>query len=257
MTLPIWAAPRLSALPGIAHGFFGRGGGVSDGIYASLNCGLGSRDNPAAVAENRARVAAHFGVAPTHLLTAYQVHSARAARVSGPWDEGPRPEVDALVTTAPGVALAALAADCAPILMADGAARVVGAVHAGWKGALAGVIEAAVAEMIRAGAAADRIVAAIGPCIGQASYEVGPDFLTTFTAAGAAHGAFFAPGPADRLRFDLKGFCAARLEAAGVTAVDILVEDTCAAATDFFSNRRAHKAGEPDFGRNISAITLI
>jgi polyphenol oxidase len=257
MSLPVFTSSRLVALPGVAHGFFGRRGGVSEGIYASLNCGLGSKDDPAAVAENRARIAVALDVAPDHLLTAYQVHSAKAARVSGPWGEAARPEVDGLVTTTPGLAVAALAADCAPILLADAQARVIGAVHAGWKGALTGVVEAAIAEMIAVGAKAERIIAAIGPCIGQSSYEVGPEFQATFLAADSAFAAFFAPGAGDRLRFDLKGFCAGRLAAAGVTAVDILAHDTCAQAEDFFSNRRAHKQGEPDFGRNLSAIVLV
>jgi YfiH family protein len=257
MSLPVFTAPRLSALPGVAHGFFGRRGGVSGGLYASLNCGLGSKDDPAAVAQNRARIAAALAVAPDHLLTAYQVHSARAARVSGPWGASPRPEVDGLATTTPNVAVAALAADCAPILLADAEARVVCAVHAGWKGALAGVLDAAITDMIAAGAHAPRIVAAIGPCIGQTSYEVGPEFQAQFVAASGAFAAFFAPGAGDRLLFDLKGFCAARLAGAGVTAVDILPHDTCADPENFFSNRRAHKAGEPDFGRNLSAIVLF
>lgn len=256
MSPPYVTAPRLSALAGIAHGFFGRRGGVSAGIYASLNCGLGSKDDPAAVAHNRARIGASLGVGADHLLTAYQVHSARAAHAAGPWGEEPRPEVDALVTTTPGLAIAALAADCAPILLADAEARVVCAVHAGWKGALNGVIEAAIAEMIAAGAAAPRIVAAIGPCIAQNSYEVGPEFHAQFVAVDSAFADFFAPGAGDRMLFDLKGFCAARLTGAGIAAVDILSDDTCADGETYFSNRRAHKAGEPDFGRNLSAIVL-
>jgi polyphenol oxidase len=256
MSLPVFTAPRLSALPGVAHGFFGRRGGVSGGLYASLNCGLGSQDDPAAVAQNRARIAAALAVAPDHLLTAYQVHSARAARVSGPWGDAPRPQVDGLVTTTPNLAVAALAADCAPILLADAQARVVCAVHAGWKGALAGMIEAAVTGMITAGARTAQIVAAIGPCIGQKSYEVGPEFQAQFGAVDGGSAGYFAPGAGDRLLFDLKGFCAARLAAAGVTAVDIASHDTCAEPEHFFSNRRAFKAGEPDFGRNLSAIVL-
>jgi polyphenol oxidase len=198
MSLPAFTSSLLAGLPGITHGFFGRRGGVSGGIYASLNCGLGSRDDPDAVAENRARIAAAFGVGGSQLLTAYQVHSAKAARVEQPWGDAPRPEVDGLATTAPGLAVAALAADCAPILLADGQARVVCAVHAGWKGALNGVIAAAIAEMIAAGATAPRIVAAIGPCIAQSSYEVGPEFHAQFIAIDAAFAAFFAPGAGGR-----------------------------------------------------------
>jgi YfiH family protein len=245
---------RLLDLPGIRHGFFGRRGGVSMGIYASLNAGAGSRDDPAAIAENRARIASAMGVAPDHLLSLYQIHSARALRVEGVWDQ--RPEADAHITTAPGIALTALAADCAPVLLADPQARVIGAAHAGWKGALAGVLEAAVDEMRRAGARAERIVAAIGPCIHAASYEVGPEFRDAFTDADADNALFFTPSAGDRLYFDLPGFCAARLQRLGVVALEVVPADTCALAEEFFSNRRAFKAGEGDFGRNCAAIAL-
>ncbi|MES1203979.1 MAG: peptidoglycan editing factor PgeF, partial [Pseudomonadota bacterium] len=234
--IAVLQSPALM-LPGIRHGFFGRRGGVSTGIYASLNAGAGSRDDPAAIAENRARIAGAMGVAPDQLLSLYQIHSARALRVDAVWDQ--RPEADAQVTTAPGIALTALAADCAPVLFADAEARVIGAAHAGWKGALGGVLEAAVAEMLRAGARADRIVAAIGPCIHAASYEVGPEFRDKFTAADAANAPFFAPGAGDRLHFDLPGFCAARLQRLGLAAVEVVPVDTCALAEEFFSNRRA------------------
>jgi hypothetical protein len=246
-------APALM-LPGIRHGFFGRRGGVSTGIYASLNAGAGSRDDPTAVVENRARIAAAMGVTPDHLLSLYQIHSARALRVDAVWNE--RPEADAHVTTTPGIALTALAADCAPVLFADPEARVIGAAHAGWKGALGGVLEAAVAEMLRAGARAARIVAAIGPCIHAESYEVGQEFRDAFAAVDSSNALFFAPGAGDRLHFDLPGFCAARLQRLGLAAVELVPADTCALAEDFFSNRRAFKAGEGDFGRNCATIAL-
>jgi polyphenol oxidase len=242
-------------LGGVEHGFFGRRGGVSTGIYASLNAGPGSGDDPAAVALNRQRIAAAMGLKPDRLLSAWQVHSADALVVSGPF-EGERPQVDGLVTRAPGLGLSVLTADCAPILLADPIARVAGAVHAGWKGALGGVIEAALARMVGLGAAPTRIVAAIGPCIGQDSYEVGPEFMAAFTAAEPGSARFFKPGQGDRLLFDLKGHCAGRLRAAGVGAIDVLPHDTCASPEDFFSNRRRVKAGEPDYGRNLAIIKL-
>lgn len=249
------ASPLLSVLPGIDHGFFGREGGVSTGIYASLNAGPGSKDDPACVIENRRRIAAAMGVAPECLLSLHQVHSARAVRVSGPWS-GPRPEADAFVTTERGLALAALAADCAPVLFADAEARVVGAAHAGWKGALGGVLEATLDQMIEAGAVRGRIVAAIGPCIGQDSYEVGPEFVGRFLDAHPDNQRFFRPGADDRAHFDLKAYCAAQLAAAGVGTIDTLPHDTCADADGFFSHRRSVKRNEPDYGRNLSAITL-
>lgn len=248
MNPPALTSARLP----VRHGFFGREGGVSTGLYASLNCGLGSKDDPAAVAENRSRVAAALGVDAEHLLTAYQVHSPHCVRVDGPWS-GARPEADALVTTTRGLALGALAADCTPVLFADAEAGVIGAAHAGWKGALAGVLEATVEAMVEAGANRARIVAAIGPCIGPASYEVGPDFRVRFTDADAS---FFAPGRGDRLMFDLPGYCAMRLARAGVLHIDPCSTDTCADEVHYFSNRRAHLRGEPDFGRNLSAIVL-
>lgn len=251
--VPFWTSSVLD-LPGIRHGFFGRQGGVSTGIYASLNAGPGSKDDPAAVIENRRRIAAAMGVAPDRLLSLYQIHSATALRIDAPWAE--RPQADAMTTTRLGLALTALAADCAPILLADPKARVIASAHAGWKGAIGGVLAAAVAEMVAAGAAASRIVAAIGPCIGPASYEVGPEFKARFVDAAAANARFFAPGDGDRLHFDLPGFCRSSLEALGLAAVDIVAADTCALAGDFFSNRRAFKSGEADFGRNCAAIVL-
>jgi YfiH family protein len=250
--LPVLTAPRLD-LPGVRHAFFTRHGGVSEGIYASLNVGRGSGDDPAAVQENRVRAAVQLG---GPLVTVYQVHSATAVVADGPWPLGP-PHADAVVTATSGVVVGALAADCAPILLADPQARVVAAVHAGWKGALAGVAESAVARMQGLGAHPARIRAVVGPCIGPTSYEVGPEFLEAFRVRDNAYLRFFSAGvDADKRMFDLPGFVLSRLAAAGVTDAEWIGRDTCAEAAEFFSNRRAFKAGEPDFGRLLSAIVL-
>jgi YfiH family protein len=245
---PPFVTSRLLDVP---HGFFGREGGVSEGVYASLNCGPGSADAPAAVAENRARAATAIGFAPSQLVSLAQVHSAIAVRCEAPWGAA-SPAADGIVTTTPGLAVSALAADCAPVLLAS--AGVVAAAHAGWKGALGGVLEATVAEMRTAGAG--RIVAAIGPCIAQASYEVGPEFHARFVDADAGNDRFFKSGRTDRLHFDLAGYCAARLAAAGVAAVDLLGIDTCADGARYHSNRRHMLCGAKDYGRNISVIAL-
>jgi YfiH family protein len=253
MTLPVIVSPLLD-VPGVRHAFFTRRGGVSEGIYACLNVGLGSYDDAAAVRENRRRCAAHFGAET--IVTAYQVHSADALAVTGDWPSGP-PQADGVVTATPGVVVGALAADCAPVLMADAEARVVAACHAGWKGALNGVVEATIARMEALGARRARIAAAVGPCIGPASYEVGLEFLDRFVAADPASAAFFAPGvTAEKRQFDLPGFVLARLSAAGVAASAWVGCDTCAQEADFFSNRRAFKRGEADYGRLLSAIML-
>lgn len=252
MTLPVITSPLLD-LPGVRHAFFTRQGGVSAGIYAGLNVGVGSKDDPAAVAENRRRAAAHLG---GELVTAYQVHSADVFIARGPWPDTP-PQGDGVVTTTPGMVCGALAADCAPILFADAEARVVAAAHAGWKGALTGVAEAALARMEALGARRDRIHAVVGPCIAQASYEVGLEFLDRFTDADPASAAFFAPGASPGKRqFDLPGFVLSRLRAAGVARCGWVGRDTCAEPDLFYSNRRAFRLGEPDFGRLLSAIVL-
>jgi YfiH family protein len=253
MSLPVLTS-RLLDGAGVRHAFFTRNGGVSEGIYASLNVGLGSNDDPAAVIENRARCAAHFGAEA--IVTAYQVHSATALIADGPWPGGP-PQVDGVVSATPGVVCGALAADCAPVLLADPQGRVVGACHAGWKGALTGIVEATVARMESLGATRSRLIAAVGPCIGPRSYEVGLEFLDRFVAADSAYAAFFRAGPgSDKRMFDLPAFVLGRLAAAGVTSCEWLGRDTCAEADDFFSNRRAFKLGEPDYGRLLSAIVL-
>ncbi len=246
---PSWS---VGALAGVKHAFFGREGGVSTGIYASLNAGTGSRDDPAAIAENRRRIAAAFGAPPMRLLGVHQVHSPVAVLVSEPWP-GERPHADALVTTTPGLILSVLTADCAPVLLTDAEAGVIGAAHAGWKGALAGVLESTVALMRAHGAT--RIVAAIGPCIHQQSYEVGPEFAARFRDVDQNADRYFVPGASDRLRFDLPGYCAARLAALGVET-ETLPLDTYTLATRLHSHRRSVHEKAGDYGRNCAAIAL-
>ena len=245
----------LAGAAGVRHGFFTRAGGVSRGVYESLNVGVGSKDDPQAIAENRARAAATFGLAPERLVTVYQIHSAVAVSVEAPFDE--RPQADATATATPGLMCGALSADCAPVLIADPEARVVAAAHAGWRGALGGVVQAAVTAMQAMGAEPARMVAAVGPCIGPASYEVGLDFLDAFAAASPDFERFFAPGvSAQKRMFDLPGFTLDRLAAAGVGAAEWVGRDTCAEEAEFFSNRRAVLRGEADYGRLLSAIML-
>ena len=251
----VLTSARLEA-EGIRHGFFTRRGGVSRGIYESLNLGRGSRDDPEAVRQNQARAAAALGLPAEALCIAYQVHSARVHTVDRPFG-GSRPEGDGVATRTPGVLCGALAADCAPVLMADPAARVVCAVHAGWRGALAGVIEAGVAAMAGLGARPDRILAAVGPCIGPASYEVGPEFREQVVAERSSSEAFFSAGAGDRLHFDLPAYALSRLQRVGVEGAEWIGADTCADPDRFYSNRRALQRGEPDFGRLLSAIVLV
>ncbi|NVO16780.1 MAG: peptidoglycan editing factor PgeF [Rhodoplanes sp.] len=250
-------ARSLNTLPGIRHAFFTREGGVSQGIYASLNAGIGSNDDQAHVAENRARMAAAVGVAPENLLSANQVHSADVIVAEKPWPMTARPRLDAIVTRTPGLAVCASTADCGPVLLADPQARVVGAAHAGWRGALAGVTDATIEAMERLGAARKNIVAAIGPMIRQPNYEVGPEVKTLFVAQDPAHARFFAPGDGDRQMLDLAGYVAARLAAAGLTAIEDLGLCTYADAARFYSFRRATHRGEPDYGRHVNAIALV
>ena len=253
MSPPVITSKLLDAA-GVRHAFFTRNGGVSQGVYASLNVGLGSKDDPDAVGENRRRCAGHFG--QEVIVTAYQVHSATALVADGDWPAGP-PQADGVVSATAGVVCGALAADCAPVLLADPQARVVAACHAGWRGALTGVVEATVSRMLSLGADANRLRAAIGPCIGPASYEVGVEFLERFLHFDPANARFFSAGavPAKR-QFDLPGFVRARLTGAGVPACEWIGRDTCADEADFFSNRRAFKRGEDDYGRLMSAIML-
>jgi polyphenol oxidase len=249
---PFSTAPGLTGLAGIAHGFFGRRGGVSGGIYDSLNAGEGSGDAPRNVAENRARIAAAAGA--RWLLSCYQVHSPNVIRATGPWSE--RPEGDAMVTDRPGLGLCILSADCTPVLFADPVAGVIGAAHAGWKGARAGVLLRTVEAMTAIGAEPGRIRAAIGPVIRQASYEVGPEFRAAFVETDPASADLFVPGKGDRLQFDLPGYCARQLRGAGLASVDDLGHDTCALEDIYFSNRRRNLRGEPDYGRNASVIVI-
>jgi YfiH family protein len=240
----------------IRHAFFTREGGVSSGIYESLNGGLGSNDSKENVTENRARMARMLGVAPTHFISCYQIHSPDVMTVTAPWTRENTPRADAIVTKTPGIAIGVGAADCGPILFADGEAGVIGAAHAGWKGALTGVGEATIAAMEKIGAQRSRIRAAIGPLIRQTSYEVGPEFVDRFKAVDAAYEAFFiASARAGHAMFDLPGFIKARLEAAGIASVEDLGLDTYADER-FFSYRRTTHRGEPDYGRHIHAIAL-
>jgi YfiH family protein len=243
-------------LPGIAHGFFTRQGGVSEGIYASLNCGYGSGDDIAKVAENRARVAGALGAKPDDLLTAYQIHSAKAVIVEKPWGWKDAPQADALVTKTPGIALGVLAADCLPVLLADGNAKVIAAAHAGWKGAMGGVLEATIETMQQLGAKIPAIVAAIGPGIAQASYEVGPEFHDRFIAEDEGNRLYFMHGREGKFLFDLKAYAKDRLRNAGISQINVLAEDTCLQENAFFSYRRATLCGETSYGRQLSAIML-
>lgn len=248
----------LSGLDGVRHGFFTRGGGVSRGIYASLNCGLGSGDDAAAVLENRSRAMAAFGLAESALATAYQVHSARVALVERAWSHDGRPQVDGLVTRRPGVALGVLAADCTPVLLADPEARVVGAAHAGWRGAFAGIVEATIEAMESLGARRAAIRAAIGPSIAKDSYEVGPEFPGAFLAEDAANAAFFRPSErGGHFMFDLPGYVARRLGLLGLAKIGRLRRDTYAEPEHFFSYRRSTHDGAKDYGRGLSAIALL
>ncbi|KFB09496.1 peptidoglycan editing factor PgeF [Nitratireductor basaltis] len=244
-----------AASAGIRHGFFTREGGVSSGIYASLNVGIGSQDDREDVLENRARVAAALGVAPDHLVTLHQCHSADAVVVDEPLD-GPLLKADALVTNTPGLALGALAADCGPVLFADPKARVIAAAHAGWKGALTGVLESAIEAMEGLGAKRENIVATLGPSISQENYEVGPEFVDRFTAEDKDNAVYFRPsGNPERSLFDLNTYTLDRLKKAGVAA-SMLGLCTYADEERFYSYRRATHRGEPDYGRQISAIAL-
>lgn len=255
-SLPILQSGLLTGLPGIRHAFFTRQGGVSKGIYEGLNVGRGSKDVAEDVVENRRRAAAWFGATPDALNTCYQIHSATAVTADNPWC-GALPEGDAVVTAEAGLVCGVLSADCAPVLFADPQAGVVAAAHAGWQGALNGVVEAALAAMEAKGADRARIVAAVGPCIAQPSYEVGLEYLDRFEAARPGSGRFFAPGAsADKRMFDLPGFVLDRLAEAGVAQAEWIGRDTCAEPDWFFSNRRAFKQGEPDYGRLMSAIMV-
>jgi YfiH family protein len=249
-------APTL-ALSGIRHAFFTRKGGVSGGVYSSLNAGIGSRDDAGHVAENRARMAAALNVAPHRLLTAYQIHSPQVVVAEAPWPIEARPRADAIVTRTAGLAIGVSTADCGPILLAEPVARVIGAAHAGWRGALAGVAEATVAAMERLGAERGKIRAALGPMIRQDNYEVGPDLIARFAAEDKGSERFFRPAARDgHAHFDLGGYIAARLTRAGVRQIEDLRLCTYAEPGRFFSFRRTTHRAETDYGRHVNAIAL-
>lgn len=246
---------RAALLEGLPHGFLGRHGGISTGVVAGLNVGLGTGDEPAAVAENRGRAVA--AVLPgARLATVYQIHSPECVIVNEPWPDAQRPHADALVTDRPGLLLGVVTADCAPVLLADPVAGVIGAAHAGWKGAVGGVTDATIAAMEALGAQRGRIVAAIGPCIAQASYEVDAGFRDRLVAAGAGNDSFFAGGRAGHYQFDLEGYVADRLRAAEIGGIERMGLDTYPDPDRFFSFRRATHRAEPDYGRQISLIGL-
>jgi len=249
-------SPLLSAIPGLRHAFFTREGGVSDGIYASLNGGLGSDDDPANVAENRRRMAEQMGVTPEHLLSVWQIHSPDAVVITGPWQGASRPRADAIVTRTEGLAIGVTAADCGPILLVDPHARVIGAAHAGWKGALSGILESTVEAMEMLGAERSGMVAAIGPLIRQHSYEVGDEFVERFVQADAENTLFFIPSAREgHAMFDLAGFIRMRFENSGVLMIDDIGVDTYSDER-FFSYRRSVHRGEPDYGRHVHVIAL-
>ncbi len=251
------AAIRAAALDGVSHAFFTRIGGVSQGVYASLNGGVGSNDDVRAVADNRARMAGGLGVAPERFLVPYQIHSAEAQAVTAPWPEGERPRCDGLVTATPGLALGVTGADCGVLLFADRRAGVIGAAHAGWKGALSGMVEALVVAMEGLGAKRRDIAAALGPTISAQSYEVGPEFFARFQGVDAGFARFFAasaqPG---HFMFDLPGFIEMRAEQAGISAFENLRLDTYTDETRFFSYRRMTHRKEEDYGRLVAGIAL-
>jgi YfiH family protein len=247
----------LSSVPGIRHAFFTRAGGVSSGIYAGLNGGLGSQDEPQKVHENRRRMAATLDVAPEKLLTLHQIHSPDVIVATEPWPTTVRPKGDAMVTKIPGIALGVTAADCGPVLMVDPKARVIGAAHAGWKGALGGVVEATIDAMEGQGASRDNIIVGLGPMLRQRNYEVGMEFVARFEEADADNVRFFASASRNgHAMFDLPGYLQARLSAAGVLMVDDIDLCTYADEDSFYSYRRATHRKEPDYGRHVHAIVL-
>lgn len=253
-----FVASNLEREKGIAHAFFGRTGGVSEGLYSSLNCGPGSGDDREHVVENRRRTLGSLASVRTKLVTLYQVHSSDTVLARQAWEIGNAPRADAMVTDVPGIALGILTADCAPVLFADAEARVIGAAHAGWKGALAGVIGSVVAAMERLGAKRDRIRSAVGPCISQESYEVGDELRAMLEAGQSDNAAFFAPAKrAAHWQFDLAGFARTQLRRAGIEDAVSVPACTYRQESDFFSYRRATHRSEPDYGRQLSAILLV
>lgn len=251
-------APTLSALHGIRHAFFTRAGGVSEGVYASLNGGIGSQDKAGNVAENRARMARTLDVSPENFVTAYQIHSPDVVIAEQPWSANARPRADAIVTRVPRLGIAVTTADCSPVLFAEARAGVVGAAHAGWRGALAGVIEATINAMEKLGADRAHVVAAIGPMIRQRSYEVGAELVEKFLGDDRGNARFFAPAQRDEhAMFDLAAYVAARLASAGIRQIEDLDRCTYSDPSHFFSYRRSQHRGESDYGRHVNAIALV
>jgi YfiH family protein len=250
--------PNLSSILKIRHGFFTREGGVSQGIYASLNCGPGSKDDAAHIKENRNRACQKLGTTASALCTLEQVHSNDVMIIHAPFPDDQRPQADAMVSKTPGVVLGILTADCAPVLLADPINHVIGAAHAGWKGAFGGVVQATVQAMVELGAQAGSIVAAIGPCIAQRSYDVDLSFSKPFIERDPTNGVYFVPSVTKgKIRFGLRGYVMKELGEAGVTHISWLENDTYAEEQQFFSYRRATHKNEPDYGRQLSAITLV
>ena len=250
-------AAGLGQIAGLSHGFFTREGGYSQGIYTSRNCGLGSGDDPAAVRRNRRSVAEALGTEPGNLLSVYQVHGNTVIEATEPWDGNARPKADGIVTRRPGLAIAILTADCAPVLMADTTVGIVGVAHAGWKGAIGRVLESTIDEMERLGGHRRHIVAAIGPTIGHAAYEVGQEFHDRFLTSEPGNARFFiASDRPGHYRFDLQAYCAYRLEALGLQQIDVIRACTYSEEQRFFSYRRATHRRESDYGRQISAVML-
>jgi YfiH family protein len=254
--LPTIEAPALAATTGVKHAFFSREGGVSGGLYRSLNCGFGSDDKTENVSENRRRVCATLGVSADALITPYQVHGTNVVVVEQPWEHSAAPKADGLATRTPGIALGILTADCAPILFADRDAGVIGACHAGWRGALDGIVEATLVAMVSLGAQRPNISAVIGPCIAQISYQVGPEFRDQFIANDQNNDRFFKNDDEGRYRFDLSGFVLENLTQAGIDDASWIGLDTCVDDQRFFSYRRSTQRGEADFGRGLSAIVI-
>lgn len=252
-----YESENLLSLDGISHGFFGRRGGVSEGIYEGLNIGLGSKDDPVKIRENRKRIAASLGVEPRFMLTPYQIHSDTAVIVTDPWPDYPSARADGIVTAKPGLAVAVSTADCTPVLFADPKAGVVGAAHAGWKGAIGGILESTVARMEEIGASRGNIIAAIGPTIQQTSYEVGPEFRDRFLAKNTDNSRYFTPSDKPgHFMFDLPGYVATRLERLDLAGFANSGICTYANEDDYFSYRRTTHRGEGDYGRQISAIVI-
>ncbi|MCB9946585.1 MAG: peptidoglycan editing factor PgeF [Rhodospirillaceae bacterium] len=247
----------LALIPGLRHAFFTRQGGVSRGIYASRNCGYGSNDRAEDVSRNRERCAADLGTDSASLVTVHQTHSDRVHRADAAWSPAQAPKADALVSDRPGIALGILTADCAPVLFADPGAGVIGAAHAGWRGALTGILDNTLVAMELRGAQRAHVVAAIGPRIGRESYEVGPEFVDRFVDEDPRNEGHFTAAPgSDRMRFDIGAYIVGRLQALGVGRIEVVDRDTYADEGNFFSYRRAVKRGEGDYGRCLSAIML-